>query len=91
MIPFIVFGQDVDLVCKINEESRSFTKDLFVDFDDPRHYDSRPIRRTYYYKVNFEDIILVNLNKSQITGVSDKCLKPHNGIQREISITLYLW
>ena len=73
IIPLNIFGNDIVLVCKINKKSRTFffvsvyeyAEELFVDTDDPRHYGDTPIKETYYYKVNFEDKVFTNLNKTK--------------------------
>ena len=60
MITFKVFGQDVDLVCKINKESLHVFK---VDeiADHPRRYIDVPVNETYYYKINVKDKTVINL------------------------------
>ena len=63
IIPFKVFGKDIDLVCKINKESFSVTEGLMFVPRHPLNYRDKRINRTYYYRINFEDKKVINLDE----------------------------
>ena len=60
---FPSFGKDVDLVCKINKESFSVTKGLLFVPGHSLNYSDRRINETYYYRINFEEKKVINLDK----------------------------
>ena len=60
---FPSFGKDVDLVCKINKESFSVTEGLSFVPRHPLNYRDKRINETYYYRINFEEKKVINLDK----------------------------